>query len=294
MVGNGFSRIIFSRMPEWGELFDDINCTSSPKINIKNPTFLYEACLLRNRLLDGAFKEKLISRIKNYIYSDGVNENIDDLETFGEYLAKKHIENIITTNFDKGLEFILCEKCGYEAVPPCEAEIKNFEKIYSLRRYFKFQKNDHTVTLWKIHGDTDNLASVSLGFDQYCGSLAKLDNYIKGNYKSSCGLSCNTPIRDKCEGKPFDNLSWAELFFKTNVYILGYGMSFSEIDIWWLLNKRIRFINQGVPIDNKIRYLKNKYDTNEEIFIALSSFGVECSEIELGVKYLQSAFANIG
>ena len=49
--------------------------------------------------------------------------------------------------------------------------------------------------------------------------------------------------------------SWIDLFFTTNVHIIGFGLDYSEQDIWWILNKRKRYMyeNKG-NIRNKIHY----------------------------------------
>lgn len=124
---------------------------------------------------------------------------------------------IITTNYDKGIELVLCQKCSYEETEPKDL-VK--EDIYSRRTYKKYinKKTDHQIKLWKIHGDVDRVKSITLGFDQYCGSLSKLSEYIKGNYKSDKGPTCMVNMIDKCKEQKFDNLSWAELFFNTNIY----------------------------------------------------------------------------
>lgn len=218
------------------------------------------------------------------------------MKHFGEYLEQHHVSNIITTNYDNGIEFILCEKCGYVGQMPKGMVA---ERIYSIRTYKQFMnhKTGHAVKLWKIHGDVDRIKSVTLGFDQYCGSLSKLAEYVKGTYKSSQnvnGAECRMHLKEKCETQTFDHLSWAELFFNTNVYIAGFGMSFSEIDIWWLLNKRARFMLEIPQIANEITYL---YDTNYdkedekmELFSALRAFRVKCSLIKSDSEYIDNIF----
>lgn len=55
-------------------------------------------------------------------------------------------------------------------------------------------------------------------------------------------------------------------FFRTNVYIVGFGMALSEIDIWWLLNKRALFLANVSGINNSIVYLYNDEYENEKMF----------------------------
>ena len=209
---------------------------------------------------------------------------------------------------DTGIEAILTEKNDYSQIENDSSK----EKIYSIRRRKTFinKEGTHELNVWKIHGDVDTIPSVSFGFDQYCGSLSKIDDYVKGKYYSSDGKTkCKVPISDKCKNATFDDISWIELFFTTNVYIACFGMDFSEIDIWWLLNKRCRFINKGIPINNKIVFLYSEFDTGEtkedekekeemkksfenKIYM-LKALGVECRRIEADKEIIANIFNQI-
>jgi len=288
VLGNGFSRSVFKEMPSWECLFKGFESA------IKNYTILYEVSLLKGKKsTDYEVKRELIREIEESHSLEKIDENVLDLEKFGEYLAQNNVYNIITTNYDKGLELILCDICGYE-----EIESKGLvkEEIYSIRTYKEYinRKSNHQLKLWKIHGDIDRIKSITFGFDQYCGSLAKLSEYIKGNYKSAKGPACKVPMKQKCKTQQFDNLSWAELFFYTNVYIVGLGLDFSEIDIWWLLNKHIRIKKEVPEVQNNIYYIyNNQYDNKDkkkDIFEALEAFQVECQGIDSNENYITNIF----
>lgn len=293
-LGNGFSRTVFKNIPSWQELF------GTRKIDISNNTILYEIFRLNKMAQkEEDLKAQLINNIKLTFSEKNINDGICDLERFGEYLKKYNIYNIITTNYDNGIEFILCDLCGY-----IEKKSENMvaERIYSVRTYREFEKieSGHTVKLWKIHGDVSRIQSVMLGFDQYCGSLSKLMSYVKGQYKTSQSekkAECKISMQNKCSNREFDHLSWAELFFCTNVYIVGFGMDFSEIDVWWLLNKRARFMTEVEKLNNKITYLYNEaYDGDpqrSEKFIALQAFQVLCHPITSGSNYINDIFKKI-
>ena len=295
-LGNGFSRSVFQDMPAWGNLFTK---GSSP---ITNYTILYETYMIsagEKGKKEDTVKEELIQRIKTKFSDKSVKTTIKDLEKFGEYLDRHRVNNIITTNYDNGIEFILCDKCDYTEQTPKGMVA---ERIYSIRTYKQFinYNTGHKIKLWKIHGDVNRIKSVTLGFDQYCGSLSKLTEYVKGTYKSSQstkGTECRTAMETKCKTQNFDDLSWAELFFNTNVYIVGFGMSFSEIDIWWLLNKRARFMLEIPEIINTITYLRDiNYDRENEkaeLFSALNAFRVTCKPIKSDCEYISNIFESI-
>lgn len=85
-----------------------------------------------------------------------------------------------------------------------------------------------------------------MGYDQYCGELSKMDDWVKGSYK----IIANEPIKaihSRFPNTAHDDTikSWIDLFFTSNVHIIGYSMPFDEIDLWWLLDKRKRLIWEG-------------------------------------------------
>ena len=281
-LGNGFSRSVAPQLPAWKDLFNDENSL------ITNYTILYEKkfinnCNKKEEFIKKELTEKIETAIKNSIVG---KESV--AEWFSKFLKRNKISDILTTNYDKGIEYIL-QRCGYEM-----NSNNSSEKLYSIRRckIFKNNKNKHQIKLWKIHGDIDAIKSVTLGYDQYCGSLSKLTSYIKGKYETSKMSQTsigNVPIEDKCKNPTQkDNGSWAELFFFNNIYIFGFGMDFSELDIWWLLNKRARIkINNPNLIQNTITYYyQSRFDKNkEDIKDALKTFFVENKQINKPLLY---------
>lgn len=294
LLGNGFSRSVFRDVPSWGELFEGVTTS------VQNYAILYEKFFLQKKR-DGKseeeVKQELIKRIQGHFSGKNIREEIHDSGRFGDYLQSHRISNILTTNYDSGIESILCELCGYEEEKPSDMVP---EKIYSIRthRLFVDKEKGHQIKLWKIHGDLDRIRSITLGFDHYCGTLNKLSEYIKGSYRSSNtdqSLSYEGSMAKKCKEKRFDGISWAELFFRTNLYIVGFGLDFSEIDIWWLLNKRARMMVDLPEISNKIVYLYNEtFEKNhQEKFEVLDAFGVKHCPMIDNADYIHSIFATM-
>ena len=59
-------------------------------------------------------------------------------------------------------------------------------------------------------------------------------------------------MEERLNSKNFAVKSWIDHFFFSNVHILGLGLDFSEIDLWWILDRRKRLIMEGCPIKNHI------------------------------------------
>ena len=53
-------------------------------------------------------------------------------------------------------------------------------------------------------------------------------------------------------------ISWIDIFLNDNIYILGLGLDFGEIDLWGLLSYRNRLILDNKIQKNKVIYIKNK------------------------------------
>ena len=342
LVGNGFSRILVSGMPSWEVLLQDKK-TPEPYDPYLNNTLRYEKTVLKqvqsgdgSKNPDSSVKTELAGKLR---IQDNYNPDYEGaLNQFGEQLYCHNVTNILTTNYEDLIESILAKKCGYTEITPADGTILRkqrqngdqaqsdgdqgeagdyiytAEELYNIRTRKVYSKTysegkKHTVTLWKIHGDAsrDDGKSIILGFDQYCGQLTKLLEYLKGHYSSDdntttqghpSGLryaECTTPMLKKIENDTYDGISWAELFFTSNVYIAGFGMDYAEIDLWWLINYRARLkhikslnINNQIKIDNHIKYLYHPiYDNPSHNHLvksrmeAMERFDVECKPINI-------------
>ncbi|MHB8127588.1 MAG: SIR2 family protein [Mobilitalea sp.] len=317
-LGNGFGRCLYNQK-SWGELLDQAD-DQDDLLKMEGDTefnlypFIYERALLNVmnncagkdtqciEYRDGCkpsincernHKTVLGNKLK-IMSSDFLDNNLCEL--FEKLLEKKNIENIITTNYENLIEMLLT-KCGYEY---SKDESIHDEKVYSIRRHYCYKKNNRKIFLWKIHGDIAKVETIMLGYDHYCGSIAKIDAYIKGTYKRYIDIKT---IPEKCGGNSFDEISWVELFFSSNIYVIGFGMDFSEIDIWWLLNRRSRLYiqNPNSIMDlkkSKIYFFVDK--AKLRICEMLATFSVEVVDMKYVYKqkqpnpqYLLSVFDKI-
>lgn len=175
-------------------------------------------------------------------------------------------DSVITTNYDLAIEKTLEEE-GFSL------QNHNYtERIYSIRRNQSYQKENRRVNVRHIHGEIMHPISIMLGLDHYCGCIGKIDSYIKGHYE----YSKNTILQNlhvRLTNGIIDILSWIDLFFVSNIYIVGFGLDYSETDIWWILNKRKRFIRQYTGlVNNHITYLGEISNGKRQL---LESLGVE-------------------
>lgn len=291
-LGNGFNLINGAK--KWDVLLSEIARITNGKGLIPDVpnTLQYESIMLETnystyanlitadgkRLIDAngaAFmtKENTESLVKQNIGE--ALSSIDKTELHHQILQLP-FDNVITTNYDLAVEKSLVAD-GFSL------QTYNYtERVYSIRRNHTYQKEDRTINVRHIHGEIQHPNSIMLGLDHYCGCIGKIDSYIKGHYEYSKTILKDLHTRLKDE--KFDILSWIDLFFVSDVYIVGFGLDYSETDIWWILNKRKRFIRQyGADlVNNHIVYIGEIPGAKRQL---LESLGVEAIPLSNGDGY---------
>lgn len=254
LLGNGFSMSIFEEIPSWTELI------SSTITDVTNYPILYEIELHRSKKNESEFKKQISQKIMKLKIKNEVN-NFDSISAFGKMLNSRGINNILTTNYEDGIAYVLLNKCGY-----VESGYDNSENIYSIHRYTEYfnDSTGHRIKIWKIHGDIKKYETIQLGLNQYGEFLSKIQDYVNGKYKFKYNKKTvqYESIENRVKEGPLDVNSWIDLFFSTELYIAGFGMDYSEIDIWWLLTKRLRIKKSNECINNSITYIFSEKNGN--------------------------------
>ncbi len=278
LFGNGVN-LLTKGMPSWDDLILKISKIQIRR-DVPNP-IKYEAILLND------YKNS------NWEDSNTINEtaDINDAKKEQESVLKKKIakrlkqfesnaiyreifkmpfEHFMTTNYDNSLIKDLKKKLIVSK--------NTTEKLYSIRRSYRIKaaENDPNGRIyWPIHGYFKNSSSIMLGYDQYCGSLAKIDSYVKGNYKyDKKDKDPLGSIKKRLAKEEWDEVkSWIDLFFISDVHIIGLGLGYEEIDLWWILNRRKRIMSYA-NVNNKIYYYQTDKKDREKKRI-FKIFGVE-------------------
>lgn len=254
LFGNGLNRIS-DKSVSWDQLLEKLSTRQENVTQMATPnTMRYEKILIENLKnkaqpsLGGSIlphEESIKREISKALVEQGTNvvyKKLFEIEGITQYL---------TTNYDDAF--------FEESLP---APTSN-EKVYSIRRKHEKQRSGDLISLWKIHGDICNPKTIMLGLDHYCGAIAKMKHYIQGDY-----LAEKKPIESMKSKLKQENhfcyTSWIDLFFSHNIHIIGLGLDFSEIDLWWLLNKRARMMHDGeCSISNAIYYYATDTDTEK-------------------------------
>lgn len=274
--GNGINRISENSV-SWSDLLDELDESGRGGYKSLPYTMNYERLFLEMKLgKDFKNIREVEESVKNKIAKVLDLQGGNDIY---KLMGKRGFQNYITTNYDYSFE---------KSVQVKPEKIRS-EEIYSIRRKRKYSDGKKEWFLWNIHGEIEAQKSIMIGLDHYCGSIGKIDAYIKGKYVYHLdGKEVNVKsMMDKIGGDEFQGDSWVELFFNSDVYFIGFSLDYSEIDIWWVLNKRAR-INREIDggLGNKVYFYD--FDVCPEKRSLLLSFDVEVREMELESGYLEA------
>jgi len=260
LFGNGLNRVTKNSV-SWDRLLDELK---NPKFESKElpNTMIYERIYLErnyNQEIKINEEEKIKEQISIQMHRQEPNIIYDEI-------IKLNFDNYITTNYDT----------AFEKAVKKDSINRSTEELYSIRRYKQFEN----YKLWNIHGEIAHPKSIMLGLDHYCGSISKIDTYIKGKYTYTKNKEKQNikSIKEKLQLNLFDNVSWIELFFNTHIHIMGLGLDYSETDLWWMLNKRRRLMHD-TEIKNRIYFYTHEIEDEKKGL--LESFGVEVVETKL-------------
>lgn len=269
LLGNGIDRSFNSDPVSWGELLDKM--TTNPAVPAHAPLpFPLEVVLRTNDHVDEALKEHS-RELAGSVKDARLREVLTRLLTMG-------FDDILTTNYDYTLEatafypdeltFARVSK-AMEHTP----EVKRAEGRYMLHTYNTADLDGVTNRIWHIHGEARKPSGMVIGHYLYVNLVSK--------WKEKLGE------RDKSY-KTFDQTKpsgcWLDSFIMGNVYVLGFGFDFSELDLWWLVNRKKR---EKAEPHGKVIFYTPENNTEAAKYALLSAYGVEIRH--LGFKLLENS-----
>lgn len=223
-IGNGINKL--ESTLSWEDLIsklaDFIGKTGVFSLQKPFP-ILYEEIMLRGLKYSKINESELKSKVAELaldLPTNDIHSRIFDLS----------ISDVITTNYDYCIEeshFKVTSK-NYGVYI-----LKRKETDYRLHTYI----HNNNKRFWHIHGEALYPRTIVLGHDMYSRVLNKYIEYT-----------------DKHDILGGNVNSWIDLFFTSNIHMLGLACDYTEIDIWWLLNCRARKMLSGENINNKIIY----------------------------------------
>ena len=306
LFGNGIRRIGGNDSLEWKNVLNRLLRPGEALLGNTDDKFLilpyphvYEDLLLNQRAMPQNYKDKNIFSVEDNIKKKlgcslkKIESSSSENLVYDKILSLK-ADYYLTTNYDKQFNERL-RVSGYEEIVN---ERHYYERVFSLQRreVYHSKKAKHTLSVWPIHGDITKMDTLMLGYDHYCASISKIDRYLKTGdngshkhpirkikeyniWKKNVTLTYKPYIRflrerynDRCQ---ID--AWVDTFFFADVHIIGFGYDLSEIDLWWILNKRYRVMKEQFAAREPI--LKNQiycYGYYEPMVLTLlKAYGVE-------------------
>jgi hypothetical protein len=132
-------------------------------------------------------------------------------------------KTVLTTNYDYNLEIATGEHF--------RARNLASESTYSVFR----RRWSPKYSVWHIHGELNGPRTMMLGLHQYSGYLQKLRHYLTTRANGSPFVFGERDWEENDRRH-----SWADLFLRDHVHIVGFGFDYAETALWWLLSYKQR------------------------------------------------------
>ena len=222
LLGNGLN-IHFQNDKNWKSLLTAIS--RRPDIDPERLTWPMplRAILLTNNHVDSALKEN-----REGLSGTRINEKYRD---FLSQMRAIMFDEILTTNYSYELEAdengeIPDNKQLLKMLRHTDA-VKRAENRYLLHTYNQIKSTDGISRVWHIHGEARKPESIIIGHYWYANYLTKMKSILDKKYSEEDIFTTVQP-------------SWADSFVLGDVYILAFGFDQSEMDLWWLINRKQR------------------------------------------------------
>lgn len=146
-------------------------------------------------------------------------------------LAELEADYYLTTNYESFLNEPF-SKMGYHPIDPVNP-------LYKTKPHYILEKGNRQIKLWNIHGSLELEEYILLGLYEYSKYVIDIDKIIRSIEKGLPNL---------------DRQSWPYIMLHSDVHILGLGLGYEEIDIWYFLTSRKRLLRTNKIEKNRITY----------------------------------------
>ena len=262
LLGNGIN--ISNGSKNWDEFLESIKDENFniPIEQLKSPMPL-RAILVSNNRLNEKLKEKKTELLPT-------NKLLNNKIPLSEVLSIG-FDEILTTNYTYELE----QAC-FDGEPISEYGLKRLsvnalggspERKYLITTYNKAIFNGTSQRIWHIHGEARKHSSMVLGHDYYGRLTKQIIEYIEKKKNAYSWYQRHN--------QSMEITSWIDAFIMGDVYILGQGFHFSEIDLWWLLNRK----NNEKAEHGNVYFYENNTGREKEKIKLLEILGVKVANV---------------
>ena len=223
LLGNGINRAFGGG--SWGDLIRaiSVNPNLPPDCELHLPMPLRAILVTGNTV--GARLREAAPVLYGKMGDPGHAEMLRELVGMG-------FDHILTSNFSYELEMAvqpdgMVDDARLEQSARRADGAAGPETVCQLHTFRDLEWDGRCTRLWHIHGEGRLPDTMILGHYYYGNLLRRISEDLGGEDE---GL----PVRD---GPP---RSWPEVFLRGDVYTLGFGFDMSEVDLWWLLDRKRR------------------------------------------------------
>lgn len=321
LLGNGIIRSYSELALSWHELLLKIGCNPSLPENLHMPMPL-EIVLRTGDSVDAE-----LSRHHRELYGEVRTREFEEIL---RSLLTLGFDHILTTNYSYELEeaALHCRLVSDAQLQQMRRQTiailsRSEEAKYRLHTYYRVgceqesqenQKAQEDCTgpdaeeanrstqkyvnrIWHIHGEAADPESMILGHYYYGNLLSLCREHIRNCERAYERL--RPEDTDRRVGRMYLKslveraiLSWVDAFLLGDVYVLGFGYDFSEMDLWWLLNAKKKLSEPGGNPGRMYYYRPDKeeaFDVKQELMREYGAEVLDCGARETGSEEADGA-----
>lgn len=230
LLGNGINIGYAKNSFSWKQLLDKVTIVADrPEYNNVSVPLPLDIIIRTNDNV-----EKQMKTIHKEMYG---NVDNDDYMNMLKNILGMRFDHILTTNYSYEIESACIDvpTISDKMLTKHQKHSRSVERAepkYLLHTYYDFTYNGHTNNIWHIHGEARKYQSMVIGHYYYGKLLSKYIEILdkQANLYVNCFNKNKNPTID----------SWLDAFILGDVYVLGQGLDFSEMDLWWLINRKKR------------------------------------------------------
>lgn len=267
LIGNGLIRSFGDSPTSWTDLLENLTTEKyKGKINPNGLPNTLQIILRTEGNVNNALDEHK-EELKGNPVTPELHSRIDAIR-------KMNPDHILTTNYSYEIE---CALAGQKTLSDAKiarlqrhtSEVKKCEPQYMIHSY----NEAAGIPVWHIHGEARKPKSIIVGHYWY-GTLLT-------NYKKIMEDRKDRYAKD-AENGIFTIKSWLDAFIMGDVYVLGFGYDVSELDLWWLLNRKLYEKSKS---KGRMYYYSNQddgsFDEKEELLKVCGAEVIHCSRLKM-------------
>lgn len=267
LIGNGLIRSFGDSPTSWTDLLENLTTEKyKGKINPNGLPNTLQIILRTEGNVNNALDEHK-EELKGNPVTPELHSRIDAIR-------KMNPDHILTTNYSYEIE---CALAGQKTLSDAKiarlqrhtSEVKKCEPQYMIHSY----NEAAGIPVWHIHGEARKPKSIIVGHYWY-GTLLT-------NYKKIMEDRKDRYAKD-AENGIFTIKSWLDAFIMGDVYVLGFGYDVSELDLWWLLNRKLYEKSKS---KGRMYFYSNQddgsFDEKEELLKVCGAEVIHCSRLKM-------------